>query len=200
MRFKSALCAAGAIFFAFAAAEAQDMKPYTGPYLGAHVGVNFQSNGDENEVGFNYGLLGGWRTHVSDRIVLGGYVRFSESRTTEPDFDVDLILRDAERWSFGGTAGYTIFKDYLISAEVGYAETSIDAAEAILVNPLPEGDVDFNVGREVDVLDGQDGLRLAISFEKPIEDYVNIRSTVSRTKLSNDLDSWTIDVGFAFHF
>lgn len=184
-----------------AAAQEQKAGRYDGPYVGVEGGLEFIDRGVENNIGFSYGAFAGYRSHVRDRVVVGAFGRWSESTTSELDISRDLNTEIADTWAIGGSVGYMFYSDYLISAEVGYAETTVNFRGEIIIDPLsPGGGAVTTDGDRIVDSQAEGGFQVGLVFERPFIDFVNIRTRISYSDIGTDVDRWGVNAGLVFHF
>ena len=173
---KKTLLAAACIaaFTATAPAAAQDERPFNGPWIGANIGYDSFTSGDDgddtSEDGIAYGIALGYDINLG-RVVLGieGEIGDSSVRASVSDAleDGDVLKISSGRDIYAGIRlGVPVSDKMVVFAKGGYTNQRFKAAytldgETVLESDNSDG---FRVGAGVELDFGQPFARLEYRY------------------------------------
>ncbi|WP_339825078.1 porin family protein [uncultured Parasphingorhabdus sp.] len=173
---KKTLLAAACIaaFTATAPAAAQDERPFNGPWIGANIGYDSFTSGDDgddtSEDGIAYGIALGYDINLG-RVVLGieGEIGDSSVRASVSDAleDGDVLKISSGRDIYAGIRlGVPVSDKMMVFAKGGYTNQRFKAAytldgETVLESDNSDG---FRVGAGVELDFGQPFARLEYRY------------------------------------
>lgn len=161
---------------AAAAVIATPALAHEGPYvgiIGGYDSVSAKEGGQsESEDEIMYGIVAGYDMHVSDLIMAGIEVEYSDSDVKIDDEDFDASLRMSRDLYVGGRLGFHATPSTMLYAKAGYTNAQ---AKLILGNDDPKLRASdtfdgFRIGAGVEHSFDQVGLRLEYRYS----DYGNV--------------------------